>query len=153
MIFLKHLAELLDMTVETDHLLCRVHLVRIEGNFLNETRFIKVPYSMGPQGIKEPLFKALFIVLDRFGGTFFDEEKLFLDEVYAACHILGDVTAFFLPHRVQMEQSRLDGIQHMGPERFKIDLCLPGDDHFRTFCHKKNLPPLINRAFTSAQKG
>ena len=37
MIFLEHLAELLDMTVETDHLLCRVHLIRIKSNFLDET--------------------------------------------------------------------------------------------------------------------
>ena len=49
------------------------------------------------------------------------------------------------------ELSRLG--RSMGPERFKIDLCLSGDDHIGALCHKKNLPPLINRAFMSAQKG
>ena len=100
-----------------------------------------VPGSMGTKGLKKPLFKALFIILDRFRGAFFQEGKLFFDKVYAARHILGDVAAFFLPHRVQMAQSRLDGTQHMGPERFKIDLCLSGDDHIGHFATKRTSRP------------
>lgn len=33
---------------------------------------------MGTKGLKKPLFKALFIILDRFRGAFFQEGKLFL---------------------------------------------------------------------------
>ena len=109
----------------------------------------------GPSGAgKSSLAKALakdlgYVYVDT--GAMYRSIGLYAVRAGADPHD-ADAVAALLPG-IKLDIRLLDGTQHMGPERFKIDLCLSGDDHIGALCHKKNLPPLINRAFMSAQKG